>query len=582
MQQLEKTNFVTNAQIELGEDTGKGKGRYFQSRFIEAGLAHYEELGDILITKETLNSFIHTMVGCPVIIDHKNITDKNVDKERVGVISKVWYNDHDGWFYCEGIITDSQAIDLIKNQGWSVSCAYSFVSDNLKKTYHGKEIDMEFTDGEFLHLAIVENPRYEGANIVVNNKSEKSGKWITYHPNGPDAEGRKLFIEDGQTFEEAFEKAFGKELGSKDKKQKEDKKEQSLIKDEAREADIALTMMQHDYEKRGNKGTVDRAKEIKEKIKKDEKLSEKDKKDIKTALETYKPKEDAKEKGEHNTESLLEQIIDRHYEDAFITKEYADDVSDLLGFKVTTSDIIKAIDANTPDNSDDYSTSKVAKDLIKLKSQKKKEDERIKKELTRDRVKYALKSMLKKEDPYADYRFDEETNTLEVRHWGKWEGDDGSGDYDWQTLSKESEEKIKKIEKEFKKEYGIDLYIEAGEKNWLLFRPEKKTKKANNSIDRKDNIIMSLFEDLEKFVENAVKKCKNKEEFEKEEVKNEDKRELIDEIGGMLKDKVDEELWRTIIGKVEKVAYKPSEDDKADNKCKNSEDEKEEDEKKKV
>lgn len=38
-----------------------------------------------------------------------------------------------------------------------------------------------------------------------------------------------------------------------------------------------------------------------------------------------------------------------------------------------------------------------------------------------------------------------------------------------------------------------------------------------------------------------------------------DKRKDIDEIGGMLKGKVDEELWRTIIGKVEKVAYNPSE-----------------------
>lgn len=46
---------------------------------------------------------------------------------------------------------------------------------------------------------------------------------------------------------------------------------------------------------------------------------------------------------------------------------------------------------------------------------------------------------------------------------------------------------------------------------------------------------------------------------------NEDKRALIDEIGGMLKDKVDEELWRTIIGKVEAIAYNPSEDSKADN-----------------
>lgn len=38
-----------------------------------------------------------------------------------------------------------------------------------------------------------------------------------------------------------------------------------------------------------------------------------------------------------------------------------------------------------------------------------------------------------------------------------------------------------------------------------------------------------------------------------------DKRKLIDEIGGMLKGKVDEELWRTIIGKIEKIAYTPSE-----------------------
>lgn len=39
----------------------------------------------------------------------------------------------------------------------------------------------------------------------------------------------------------------------------------------------------------------------------------------------------------------------------------------------------------------------------------------------------------------------------------------------------------------------------------------------------------------------------------------EDKRKLIDEIGGILKGKVDEELWRTIIGKAEKLAYEDSE-----------------------
>ena len=60
-------------------------------------------------------------------------------------------------------------------------------------------------------------------------------------------------------------------------------------------------------------------------------------------------------------------------------------------------------------------------------------------------------------------------------------------------------------------------------------------------------------------------------------VKNEDKRKIIDEVGGMLKDKVDEEVWRTVIGKLEKIAYEPSEDSKTDNaKAKNADEEEKE------
>ena len=43
-----------------------------------------------------------------------------------------------------------------------------------------------------------------------------------------------------------------------------------------------------------------------------------------------------------------------------------------------------------------------------------------------------------------------------------------------------------------------------------------------------------------------------------------DKRKDLDEIGGMLKGKVDEELWRTIMGKIEKIAYNNSEAGKHD------------------
>ena len=183
LKNIEKQTLTVNNKMELGEDISveaKGKGRKFVSRFIEPGVAHYEEFGDVLITKETLDSFIHTMIGCPVIIQHKDIDDENADKERVGVISNVWFNEFDGWYYCDGIIWDKQAIDLIKNQDWSVSCTYDFDSDKLEKTHNGKKIDMEFTGGEFLHLALVPNPRYERANIVMNandineNEQEKN------------------------------------------------------------------------------------------------------------------------------------------------------------------------------------------------------------------------------------------------------------------------------------------------------------------------------------------------------------------------------------------------------------------------
>lgn len=223
---MEKFNLITNSAVELGDDLGietNGKGRKFISRFIEAGVAHYEQFGDVLITKETLDKFIHTMIGCPVIIKHKDITDKNADKERVGVVSDVWYNQNDGYFYCSGIIWDKQAIDLVKNQGWNVSCTYDFESDKQEKTHNGKKIDMEFTDGNFLHLALVDNPRYERANIVMNSKEKNDDiEWIT-------VKGNHIPIKKGQPKDEAV-KEWIEKWEDKDKLVTVEKADEETIK----------------------------------------------------------------------------------------------------------------------------------------------------------------------------------------------------------------------------------------------------------------------------------------------------------------------------------------------------------------
>lgn len=114
-------------------------------------------------------------------------------------------------------------------------------------------------------------------------------------------------------------------------------------------------------------------------------------------------------------------------------------------------------------------------------------------------------------------------------------------------------------------------------------------KKGENMSTKLKNFISKLSsskkgiamdEDLEEALKEAIRE-EVKEALPEVEVKEEitedadgtDKRKLIDEIGGILKGKVDEELWRTIIGKAKKLAYTDStrsaddEDIKAKDAC---------------
>ena len=120
-----------------------------------------------LLTKETIDKFINTFIGVPVIIDHKdNITADDIN----GRIQNIWFSPQDGWYWCSGIITNEKAIELIED-GYNVSCQYAITQyiDNLEnKLQNGNPYDKEILNGLADHLAIVKNPRYEGAFIAVN------------------------------------------------------------------------------------------------------------------------------------------------------------------------------------------------------------------------------------------------------------------------------------------------------------------------------------------------------------------------------------------------------------------------------
>lgn len=502
---LKNSLTVNNSIITLGDTDDSGKGRHFKSRFIQPGLAGYPgQYGNALIKKENLDKFVYTLRNKPVIINHK---DEIEEKDKVGEVFNVWFNPDDGWYWCDGIITDVTAQNLIKDKGWSVSCSYNFTSYNDDGgTENNVPYDIEFLDGEFMHLAIVDKPRYEGANIVMNAKDkDNEGEWIT-------VKGNHILVKEGQTKEEAV-KAF-----------------------------------------------IDKQESKKETSEKTETKKKKDK--------------------EYDLQSTLEMKIDSHYDDDFITKEYANEMSELLGTKISEDDIWEAMEKSRPSRgSADYDIQKMSKELQKTAKDKKKKEKEYNKQREdvkkQDTLRYDLKSMLKEISPNADYRYDEERKTLEVRYLGKWEGDDGSGDYDWQTPTKETVEQVRKIKDQFKKKFGYELSSDWGEKNWYYFKLKDKIK---NSLTEKE-ITMSVLNELESFVKGVIRNANDEDE---KEIKNEkvDKRELIEEVGGMLKGKVDDEIIKTIIKKMEEASYDESEAGSADNKKVKNESEEEKEDKK--
>lgn len=219
------------------------------------------------------------MVGVPVIINHKEINNDNADDERVGVVNSVWYDEKDGWYWCDGIIWDETAQNLITDKDWSVSCSYDVkTADNAGGSENNIPYDMEFLDGVFTHLALVSNPRYERANIVFNSKditleqfaetfydaltevivenclgeSIDNDKWITIKPHGKDAEDyKRLKLEDGESPKEGMKRVYGIDISKKGEKEekKEEHKEQRVNKNKEIEKEPNKNVIGSDYDK---------------------------------------------------------------------------------------------------------------------------------------------------------------------------------------------------------------------------------------------------------------------------------------------------------------------------------------------
>lgn len=574
-------------QILLDDKVG-GKGKFFTTRFLQAGLVKYS-FGVCLLDKETIDRFIYNFVGCPVIINHKDVTSDSAKNDRVGVISRVWFNEQDGWYWGEGIIFEQEALDLI-DKGYNVSCQYEITEYSSTGGIHnGNEYDKTILNGKPEHLAIVKNPRYENAMIAVNAieatnednfktlRDSKGHKYVANIGKGFKSEVTKLSRQSGVGYtdfrlrsdnytveldtdaidvdKKVYNLAnifggsnvsheinnetqatitintrqfFDKQNNAKKKSKKQESVTQlkldldaqnnirlaiNELKDEIMQAineDKWITIHPHGEEGKGKPLLLKDGETPKEAIERTygkkggSKSSEGDK--------DYKPKKEGKkeDKKEETKESSAEdkkykdihsatKVLERILEGPFIMKEDMKELENIFDYKITTEDLYDAV-YETGGDDDDWIPGYVATELSdrieQAKAMDKKAERKRKREAKiqarKDVLKYDLKRALQRMSPHADYRYDDESNILEVRYLGNWEGDDGSGDYDWQTMTESSRKKVGDIIKEVEKRTKFKISFHTGEKNWSYFELIDKKKKAKNDIIMAINEIKGL------------------------------------------------------------------------------------------
>ena len=119
-----------------------------------AGLCGYGDRGNIYISDSTMYSIMPKLLGMPVILTHDGV-------QPIGEVVDVFQNpsDTDQW---KGklAIRDTDVVDKLAS-GWGVSTAYKITQETAQGgKWNNIDYDSEVLDVEWLHVAVVDNPRY--------------------------------------------------------------------------------------------------------------------------------------------------------------------------------------------------------------------------------------------------------------------------------------------------------------------------------------------------------------------------------------------------------------------------------------
>jgi len=272
--------------------------------FLTAGLVDYSDVDDgkYLLRKEAIDRMLPTLEGRPLVIGHQKIDPNHIDDVAVGYITKGYWNPETGSFDCDVLVKDPEILNPSKN---AVSCAYVATEFGEGGRYSGIDYDAEILNGEFTHIALVDNPRYNDAKILVNGLKKGANMMIKrFFSNADDekkAEDKKENEEETKELSPEDVVTVGdkdvtiKELvdcyvnacknEDKDEKDNEDKEEEKEAEDEEKKENEDEEKKDNECDEKKNEDAdddlVSKVTKIVEKIlaEKDKKNEDEDKKD---------------------------------------------------------------------------------------------------------------------------------------------------------------------------------------------------------------------------------------------------------------------------------------------------------------
>ena len=156
---------------------------------MRAGLCQYKQ-ERVLVPQATLEKLAKTAYGIPVIIDHQEddalkaaLARGNFDDVAVGRVADMHYDTETDLWWAHIVVDTQEALDLFA-KGHGVSTSYEVTEDSEGGTFNAVPYDRTIENGVYMHLAIVEKPRYEIAikPVFFNSADEMPSLTLKQEP----------------------------------------------------------------------------------------------------------------------------------------------------------------------------------------------------------------------------------------------------------------------------------------------------------------------------------------------------------------------------------------------------------------